>query len=347
MENYTYNIRNLVRTFRKDSGLFISLIVIFLLILYRFQNGIIQQDNYVGYAKSLENGLKDLSYFDSRLFPGLPILIYIFEKITFNYYAAGYLVVLFSFIGAYVLLNRITNSKANILPLIFPPIMLGIATLIASEYLTIFLILLTSYLFLNRRYSLAAFTSGINILFRPAGSLLFIAMIVALYFHSRKDLKIKYFIYFSMPISFLMLYNKIFFNSLSPFYQLITYKNVSPYGNAIGFIGVLNDLVRAYKWHQYDILISGMFYLTFFSCYLQVVLEKYKKQKDMNTLFLILSILLFSFFVLSYSFMPYLENFARYLAPTIPLFWILENKSISKNVYIYIGLVLSLLVVVH
>ncbi len=347
MENYKYIIRNLVSTFRKDSGLFISLIVIFPLILYRFQNGIIQQDDYIGYAKNLSSGLKDLSYFDSRLFPGLPILIYIFEKLSRNFHLAGYSLVILSFLGSYYLLNKITKSGSNVLPLVFPPIMLGIATLIASEYLTIFLILLTSYLFLNRSYSLAAFTSGINILFRPAGSLLFIAMIVALYFHSRKDLKIKYFIYFSMPISFLMLYNKIFFNNLSPFYQLITYKNVSPYGNAIGFIGVLKDLVRAYKWHQYDILISGMFYLTFFSCYLQVVLEKYKKRKDTNTLFLILSILFYSFFVMSYSFMPYLENFARYLAPTIPLFWILENKSFSKNVYIYLGLVLSLLVVVY
>ena len=117
------------RTIEGHKWFFISLILAIFLTIFRFNHGNIQQDNYVGYAKVLPNSLNSISFFDSRLFPGLPILIFLFGQITRNFYVSGYLITILSFAGSYYLLYKITGSKLSILSLVFPPILLNLALL--------------------------------------------------------------------------------------------------------------------------------------------------------------------------------------------------------------------------
>ena len=347
MDSFKKAAKIVLETIRKHSSFFLSLGVVIALMIYRFQNYIIQQDNYIGYAASLGNGLKDLSFSDSRLYPGLPILIYIVSYITEGYYSAAYLIIIMSFIGTYTLLYKITKSNLSVLPLIFPPVMLDMVTLIANEFVTIFFIILVIYLIFNKKNAYAAFVAGLTYWFRAAGSLIFIAYLVSSYLYQKKKVKLRNLFYFSIPLVFFMIYDWYFFGTLSPFYQLIIYKLVSPYGNAVGFIQMVKDVVRTFDWGQYRILTSGILYIFFYVYFLLRALSVTKNSPNFNNLFLTLSIIFMSIFIFSYSFVPYLENFARYLAPIIPLFWITSYKSFNKKIYVYTALILSILVVVR
>jgi len=128
----------MTKLFKKHWLPFLSLVLAVLLAYFRFSNGIIQQDNYVSYATYLPNSINQISFFDSRLFPGLPILIYVVAFFLNNYYLSGYVLMIASFIGSYILLYKMTKSNLSIIPLIFPPIMLNLATLINTEYPFIF-----------------------------------------------------------------------------------------------------------------------------------------------------------------------------------------------------------------
>lgn len=327
-------------------GFVVSLIVIVILIYLRFQNNIIQQDNYLGYARSFDQKLTNLSFFDSRLYPGFPISIFLLTRITSNYYLSGYILVITSFIGSYTLLNKITKSGSNILFLIFPPIMLDVATIIANEYITVFLILLTVYLIYKKKYSFASFISGLTYWFRASGSLVFPAFLITLLLYSRKNIKLKYVLYFAAPIVLFMIYNNHFFGTFSPFYQLAVYKTVSPFGNEVGFVQVIKDVIRTQKWGQADIFLSGLFYIFFYFYFIVQALMKLKRKPNFNNTLLTSSIIFMSIFIFSFSFVPFLENFARYLVPIIPLFWILTYKRLEKKVYFYSALAISLLVVI-
>src|SRR3989344_3513434 len=262
MDSFQKAAKIVLETIRKHSSFFLSLGVVIALMIYRFQNYIIQQDNYIGYAASLGNGLKDLSFSDSRLYPGLPILIYIVSYITEGYYSAAYLIIIMSFIGTYTLLYKITKSNLSVLPLIFPPVMLDMVTLIANEFVTIFFIILVIYLIFNKKNAYAAFVAGLTYWFRAAGNLF----------------------YFSIPLVFFMIYDWYFFGTLSPFYQLIIYKLVSPYGNAVGFIQMVKDVVRTFDWGQYRILTSGILYIFFYVYFLLRALSVTKNSPNFNNL---------------------------------------------------------------
>ena len=347
MERFQNFFTKLLDLSRSYIALAVSLGVIIFLVNLRFQNNIVQQDNYLGYAKAFSEGLKDLSYYDSRLYPGLPLSIFLLTKATNNFILSGYLMIIFSFIGSYTLLNKITKSSLNILPLIFPPIMLDMATIIANEYITIFLVLLVVYLIYNNKYSSASFVSGLIYWFRAAGSLVFFAFLLATLLFSKKNVKPKYLLYFFVPILMFVVFNNHFFGSPSPFYQLSTYRIVSPYGNEIGFIQVFKDIIRTLKWGQIGILVSGLFYLIFYIAHLVRIYFEHRKKLNLKSMFLITSVVFMSMFIFSYSFVPYLENFARYLTPMIPLFWILLYKKSYKNLFLMPALAISILVVLR
>lgn len=316
----------------------LTLLLVVSLAFFRFQNGDIQQDNYVGYAEALPFSIDKISYYDSRLLPGLPILIYVFGYLTGNLYTAGYLITFLSFAGSYLLLYKITKSKLSFLPLVFPPALLNLSSLIDTEFPFIFLSLLAYYLIKDKRWNLAFLVIGISVWFRLAG-LAILAGIFG-YLLIKKDLH-KFFInlpYFLIPLVLLLSYNIYFFGAKSPFYQLFTYEALHPQRISFGLLQLTQDLIRALDWGWYKIFISGAFYMVFYA-WMYIKAFDFKKIE-----FWIITGLYF--FTLSINLVPFLENLGRYLAPTVPFFWLIHNGKVKKGWIPAVLLVASFLIVI-
>ena len=315
----------------------ISLILAVLLTLFRFNNGVVQQDNYVGYARAFPTSISKISFYDSRLFPGLPILIYLITFFVRNFYLAGYLITFLSFIGSYFLLYKITNSKLSILPLIFPPILLNLASLIDTEFPFIFLTLLGCLFIKKKRLAWAFVILGLSVWFRLAGVAVMAGVFI--YFLIEKKLKkfIIYLPYFLIPVVALLIYNVHFFGAANPFYQLATYEALHPSRISIGVVQLGQDLIRAYRWGWFRILFSGLSYIII----LAVLWLKSVKTRSLE-FWIITGIFIFTLVV---NLVPFLENLGRYLAPTIPLFWLILYKKFDSKIWVYVLLPISLLVV--
>jgi len=322
---------------QKHKWLIISLILAVFLAFFRFSHGIIQQDNYVGYAQILPGSVGKISFFDSRLFPGLPILIYLVKFFTGNYYLAGYFITFLSLVGSYFLLYKITKSKLSFLPLVFPPIMLNLASLIDTEFPFIFLIILGYYLLKNKKLPLAFLIIGVSVWFRLAGVALMLG--VFMYFLLNKEIKkiFVYLPYFLIPFVLLLIYNVHFFGPKNLFYQLFTYEELHPGRISIGIIQLGEDVVRAFRWHWFRIFFSGLFYIVFFA----FAWIKSIKIKSLE-FWLITGIYIFTLIV---NLIPFLENLGRYLAPTVPLFWIIFYDKFKDKKWVYLLLPTSLLIV--
>jgi hypothetical protein len=224
--------------------------------------------------------------------------------------------------------------------------MLDIASKITNEYLTIFIVLFSIYLFRNGRYNLASFISGLCMWIRPVGVLLFPSLLISLFIYRKDKITPKLFLSFLFPVLTLVFYNFYFFNNISPIYQLFVYKEVSPYGNSIGFVQVIADLIRSFKWGQFPIFFSGLFYFgLFIFAFIQTIKRRsaFNNEKDF---FIILSGLLMILYIFSYSFTPFLENFARYLTPIIFMWWILFKKKIKIPRVAYFLILLSFIMAV-
>ena len=330
-------MRKLPRLMTAHKWFLITLFLAVFLVYLRFNQGVVQQDNYVGYAKMFPGSVGNISFFESRLFPGLPLLIYLLTFITNNYFISGYLITLLSFVGCYVVLHKITKSKLSFLPLIFPPIMLNLASLIDTEFPFIFLIILGYYLLKKEKLLLAFLIIGISIWFRLAGTAGLAGIFIYFLIMKRsKDffLNLPYFIF---PVVLLLVYNAHYFGSENLFYQLFTYQALHPGRISVGVVQLGMDLIRAVRWHWYRIFISGLFYIIFFL----VLWVKSIKLKSLE-FWIITGIYIFT---LSINLVPFLENFGRYLAPAIPFFWTLYYKRLESMKLLYLFVPLSLLVV--
>lgn len=330
-------MRKLLRFLIGHKWFLISLFLAVFLVLFRFNQGIIQQDNYIAYAKMFPGTVGNISFFESRLFPGLPLLIYLVTFITNNYFISGYLVTLLSLIGCYVVLYKITKSKLSFLPLIFPPIMLNLGSLIDTELPFIFLIILGYYFLKKEKLFLAFLIIGISIWFRLAG----IAVLAGIFVYFLIVKKSKDFFlnlpYFLIPAALLLIYNAHYFGSENIFYQLSTYQALHPGRISVGVIQLGMDLVRAIRWHWYRIFISGLVYIVLFL----VLWIKSINWKSLE-FWIITGIYIFT---LAINLVPFLENIGRYLAPTIPFFWIIYYNKLEKRRVLYFLLPISLFVV--
>lgn len=322
---------------KKHKWLIRSLILAVFLAFFRFGHGAVQQDNYVGYSQALPGSINNISFFDSRLLPGLPILIYLTTFFVRNFHLAGYLITFLSFAGSYFLLYKITNSKLSILPLVFPPILLNLASLIDTEFPFIFLVLLGYLLIKREKLAWAFVVIGLSVWFRLAA--LAVIFGIFIYFLIEKDLKrfITYLPYFLIPVAILMIYNVHFFGPKNLFYQLFTYEALHPSRMSIGAVQLGADLIRAFRWGWYRILLSGLAYVVLFT----VLWLKSVKIKGLP-FWMITGIYVFT---LTVNLVPFLENLGRYLAPTIPLFWLIYYKKLKDERLLHFLLPLSFLAV--
>ncbi len=337
--------RKLLNILTNHWGFIVSCIVVVGLMFIRFHKGEIQQDNYLQYAAALSDRLKGLSDFDTRLFPGLPILIFFAKHLAGGYITAGYLVVFSAFLGCYVFLYRLTGSKYSFLPLVFPPAMLNQASVISTDLLAIFLILLGFYLFKKQLYRLMVFIFGLSVWIRPLGAISFAGMLFYFFWKKRLSFVFPYLIYFIIPILLLGLYNIFVFGPAGIFHPYVIYSQAGRI--VLGFVQLANDIPRAFLWGQYRIFISGISYLALFLLILIYTTRRFLKNNEEGSAVVFFIIWVISAFILLLGFTPYLENFGRYLTPLFPLIWILLYKKLENPLLAYLLLLLSLGVVLY
>lgn len=83
-------MKNIIIKFFKNHTIFIFILALVIQIIYlRNSEGIVQQDNYLEYAKGLSTNFETISYFDSMLYAGLPLIIIISEQFINSWQIAG------------------------------------------------------------------------------------------------------------------------------------------------------------------------------------------------------------------------------------------------------------------
>lgn len=328
--------------FKTHWRFFVICLVLIVVTIFRFNHGQIQQDNYLGYASSLAQGLKDISFFDSRLFPGLPIIIYLINLILGDPFLSGYLVVFSAFIGSYIILYKLTGSTNSFIPLIFPPVMLSQASLIATEMPVIFFILLSIYLLSRKKYALAVLISAFGFWIRPVA--IIPGLIIFAYLVFKKGRKtIKYLPFLLLPVTLLLLFNLHFFDSNDLFHQFTTYRKLGV--GTLGITQIFADIPRSWKWGWYRIFASGVFYFSVAIFLLASTLMEIKKRTQVFDKIVSMTFLASLLFIFSVNSVPFLENLGRYLAPTVPVFWIIFHEKLEGKKLLYFLISLSVLAV--
>ena len=243
---------------------------------------------------------------------------------------------------SYIILYKITGSKLSFLPLLFPPVMLSQSTLVATEIPAIFFILLSIYLFKKQKFAISILVSALGFWIRPVA--IISAVVIFIYLLTKNKIKaVKYLPFFLLPIVLLLLFNSHFFGSNDPFHQFTAYRNLGV--GTLGITQIFADIPRALRWGWYRIFASGVFYFSLAIFLLTSTLMEIKKRTEVFIKIVSMALLASLLFIFSLNSVPFLENLGRYLASTIPLFWIIFHDNFKSKKWVYFLLPISLIVV--
>lgn len=333
--------------------LLLALILRLLAFVNYSQNPIfsIQQDNYVNYASALKTGTltsPEFSPVDTRLFPGYPVTIVLLSFLTNSETTAAILISIITSLLSIALVYKITHHYlAAIIFSFFPPVWLIQSIKIATEPLTVFLLLLSLFFFLKNRYFACGLVLGLAtnvrlisvcllfpLLFYPLPGLRSLIRVRDWYGNLNKKLAFGFISSFIL----LFLYNLLIFGPAGIFKQFITNPQVGGVGGInLGVFQIITDIFRTYNWGQTRILLSGLFYLILNFTFLFLL---YKKRLE-KPLFLISFywMLLSLAFIFSLSPVPLLEEFGRFTVPFNPVIifaiipLLVNNETKNNNNY--------------
>src|SRR3990170_6800868 len=131
-------------TFSKRFFLFLTLTILFHVGLLYYKNILhpdllinnFEQERFFTYTQSLKGGdyPKDLSFADSRYFPGIPVSIYLISLIFGNIYISGLVLGILILLLLFIFSYRLTkNPLYSFLVTIFPPIVFNQTSKISTE----------------------------------------------------------------------------------------------------------------------------------------------------------------------------------------------------------------------
>jgi Gpi18-like mannosyltransferase len=273
------------------------------------------QDNYFYYAHALDsNTLSIDNNPDSRFFPWYPTLILFLSKVFFIPFSYSGLIINFlSLIGSVLIFWKLSKDRLATLLFCFIPTIWFIAPIkIATESLTVFLLLISLYLYHRKRLLLTGVVLGLASGVRPISVCLLISLIIVLLKNKNIFKIIKGFL---ASFALIFIYNFFVFKDL--FYQFKIYPKIGgASGSSLGFIQIFNDIFRALDWHQYRILTSGLIYILS-SFIITYFLYKFRKKKEIYKISFYWSF--FSLlFIFSFGPNPLLEEFRRFIIPFLP-----------------------------
>lgn len=330
-------------------ALLIVAVVVTFLGYARFAKGIIEQDNYLEYAGAFSKGrIEDIGLADTRLMPGLPILIAVGRYIFGDVLLAGYMILLISFVLSGGLMNRLTKSNYGWLALVFPPIVLDQMSLISTESVLVLALLIVYGLVKRKNYVGAALVASLSVWLRLIGVGVWLAVVVLMVTEKKwKQLALGL---TSLLASWLSLvgFNKWMFGDASLFlYQIEMYRKIGR--SSLALHQLYEDIFRAIDWGWYAQVWSGVSYLLLLMVAAGMV-WKYKNKLwvGAGNKFLMLSVGFMMVFVFSIGPTPFLEEFPRFLVPVFVYLWLLvwDKLKIGKMAR-WLLVVLSLVVVIN
>ncbi|MDO8610149.1 MAG: hypothetical protein Q7R95_06355 [bacterium] len=278
----------------------------------------IQQDNYADYASALNKGFSSKSFLntsDTRLFPGYPILIFMVSKFMISPIVAGYMISLFSSLLSIYLFWRLTGKKfATLVFAVFPPIWIAQSVKVATEPITVLLLLISIILYKKKMIFYSGIILGLATDIRLISISLLAALILQLTFLKHRKGIICLMLGF-LPIFFsLFIYNYFVFGVSGIFRQFEFYPSIGQ--ASIGFIQIFKDFAKAILEGQYRTLFSGLLYILIT---LLAVLGLYKKRRLSSFNNLCYYWMLFSLlFIFTYGPTPLLGEYGRFLVPVLP-----------------------------
>lgn len=323
------------------SGVIVAGLVV-LVLGWRLIQGEIVQDPYLHYASSLGGGEFRIEYGNSRLFPGLPVILWFIGLFGVDLVMAGYAVMILSLLLSWLIGKRLTNNF-DWLWLFFPPIMLDQYTQISTEGLMVMLMFLSLLLVKKRKYLEAGLVLGAGVWVRLAMLAMAMGMAVVLVRERKASQLSRLVAGVMVGVTGLLVYNRLMFGEGEWLYQLRVYQDV---GRAeLAMVQLVRDVFRAIDWGWYRILASGIIYLGFWAMVAvnlgrQKVKSQWQKMAVMSALFL-------SAFVFSVGPTPFLEEFSRFLVPVFALgglFW--SRWSQRKQAIVWFLVAVSVMVVV-
>ncbi|MFH1187078.1 MAG: hypothetical protein V1697_02805 [Candidatus Levyibacteriota bacterium] len=295
----------------------------------------LQQDNYLNYATALAQGSvknSNLSENDWRLFPGYPVMIIIVDYVINSKLIAALLINILVTIASIVIFWIITKKNIIFTALfsIFPPIWLYQSVKVSTEPVTLFLLLLSIFVFLKKKYYTVGLIIGMAFTVRLISISLLFALIFFM-FTKKEFLGIrKIIITFLIGLVSFFLYNYLVFGQDLIFVQFIKYNSFETV--VIGTTQIIKDIFRVLDSGQYRIFFSGMFYLSInLFALIGLYFSRHKSVFHMISLYWFVFSLLFIF---SLSPDKLLEEFSRFTVPFVPALTIgiveIVNKFIPK-----------------
>jgi len=301
----------------------IILVALALRILVTFYQGTIpnfriQQDNYADYATALSRGFSSRYFFtaaDARLFPGYPILIFLLSRLMLSTVAAGYIISLLSSLSAIYLFWLLTeNALATWIFAILPPIWIAQSVKVATEPVTVLLLLISVILYKKKKIFYSGVILGLATDVRLISVCLLAAIALRLLFSKKRHEIVNLTLGFMPVFSLLFAYNYLVFGNLGIFQQF--HYNAVVVRTSVGFIQIFKDFVNAILKKEYRTLLSGFFYILI-SMWGIIGLYSKRKLSDFNNLcyyWALLSLL----FIFAYGPIPLLGEYRRFLVPVIP-----------------------------
>lgn len=308
--------------------------------LVRIGRGEIDQDPYLHYADFLvQKNDAPLAYSDSRLLPGLPlILASVISVVPINRFTLVIFMLGWWWASSYLIAKISANDKMWWV-LLFPPIMLDQMTQISTESVLVMILLTTLRWWQKKRYQLASLCLGLGMWFRLISAAFFVALLCKLFQEKKYKLAITTTAWFLVPLVALFWFNTRLFGAGSELQQLFTYVEVGRAQPALIQLG--RDVWRAWEWGWLRILFSGLVYLGFWlGLFRQAWINAHRAKKNKNTRLWWAVGLSMSVFVFSVGPTPFLEEFSRFLVPVFMVWQMQLANQVQIKSWQVVGLTL-------
>lgn len=302
----------------------------------------IQQENFLEYARALRSGefLNIISRYDSRLFPGLPFLIFLLSLFTQSEFFSGILIIIISLSLIYFITYHFTQKPIySIWLTLFPPIVFEQTSKISTEIVVIAFWMLVYYFFTKKEYLGSSLISGYAAIIRPISFCAVLPLFLYLFKTKRKKEAAGSLVIFLIFPLLLVLFN--FYHWGVVFHQGAIYRAIDR--PTLGLIQWLLDIRRTISWGQWRILLSGLVY----SCFaFFLVLKTLKTKKDFlvkdDNFFIKTWAVLTMIFIFLIGPTPFLEYLSRFLTVFFPLILLVNyNYFYSFKTLFYLSFLFS------
>jgi hypothetical protein len=286
----------------------------------------IQQDNYATFTEAWRNGTLasgGVSHFDTRLFPGYPFLILVLSWIVpLSDVVIGVGISLgMSILAVYLFWLWTKDELASLIFALFPPVWVQSAVKVATEPLSVALMLGSVLSWQKKYFFWAGLLLGYACVIRNIA--VFLASVLSWLLLQKKDWRslVKFSVGMSISLIGLLIFNGYTYGWNQLLYQIGVYN--AELDTGVGVVQLIKDILRTIDWGQYRILVSGLVYvLVAVGGWWGLFKQRSQNQLNLIAFYWATGSLLF---LMTLSMPTFLEDFGRYaipIAPALTLGWL-------------------------